>query len=75
MTEEELARIRTIAIALFSSLEKETRSPREAVAALLITTGMCAAIGSDAVVWDDVDFQKAARTLFDQGQSAVRNVG
>jgi len=76
MTEEDLARIRTIAIALFSSLEGETQSPREAVSALLIATGMCAAVGSalsDGISWDDADFQAAARVLFLQGWGVVHN--
>ena len=76
MTDEDLARIRTVALALFASLESETRSPREAVAALLIATGMCASIGVDgeAYAWDDVGFQAAGRALFRQGWDAVQNV-
>ena len=79
MTEPEKERIRTVAIAVFSSLRAECAAPRDAIAALLLALGMCSEAsqgvteqGVTPVAWDDADFLNAARALYEDGQRAMR---
>lgn len=48
-------------------------TPADAASAIAMALGMVSAVGSDELItWDDPDYQRAMRALYEHGQQIVR---